>query len=642
MRADRRIEGGKIAVAVFLAWIAHSGSGCSQEFGASLSGMQLWEVGYWKTVALADFYGPNYKINKINPISLAGCRNGSFSGYVVVTSCSSPITGLKAKISDLADKKTGKKIPASQAKIRYPELAHNAPHKTWSPPYRFDRMLDEPPEEVKMVDLRGWRNWKPKNEGPIAMQPIWVTIRVPKDAAPGDYEGTLEIESDLNKVPPVAVKIRVADWTLPDPKEFRVTNFGQSSPESLALHYGVPRWSDKHFELIGKSLALMAEVNSRQAIVDLCIDFYGMGGSPETMVRWIRQPDGTFKHDFSIFDKYLDTVNKAIGKPVLLRLNCWGEWMKDTKTEEWKWNGPSKVTLLDPATGKTEPLEQPRADTPEFVAFWKPVLDEVRKKLEARGWFDVAAMGANSYCWGVSPKLVDAFHAIWPDGKWSYTAHNGTLGMHFKGSDGKVSMPCLHTDHIWGPGPSGKEPRGYKLLLKPRPNWHCFTFRGWRCEWELSRHRGIPEEEIRWGHDGVSDFGVDFFPVRGAGGRIYALGNGRGTGGPNCSTLAILSPGDDGPTVNERFEALREGMQIAEAIIFVQKGIDSGKLPPDLADRANKVLEERVKRLTDSFLPQPGSSGNLRFEESVYMEKAEERENELFAVAGEISKTLKK
>ena len=120
--------------------------------------------------------------------------------------------------------------------------------------------------------------------------------------------------------------------------------------------------------------------------------------------------------------------------------------------EKAKWSGPCRVSLLDPATGKVEPLDQPAADTPEFVAFWKPVLDEVRSKIEARGWFDVTAVGANSYCWGVGPELVDAYAKIWPDGKWSYTGHNGSLGGRFRGTDKSLSMPCFHADVIWGLG----------------------------------------------------------------------------------------------------------------------------------------------------------------------------------------------
>ena len=601
-------------------------------------------------MSISDYYGPNYKMNELKPIGLAGTRNATVSGAVLLTYANGSIRNLKCTISDLTlvgDEKV--KLPATIAEIRYPKLGD--PQETWMPTYRFDCMMDKAPDEVAIVDPyqvhappeKG--NKKPKFDQPTAMQPVWVTVHVPRDAAPGDYEAKLMIRADKMAADPVVVpvQLKVAGWVAPDAKDFRVTNMGQSSPESLARHYNVTRWSDKHFELMGKSMALMAQVGSRQAIVDLCIDFYGVGGVPETMVRWIRQSDGSYTHDYTVLDKYLDTVAKYMGKPKLLRVNCWMEWARSRVNprpdEKAKWGPACRVSLLDPATGKIEPLDQPGADTTEFMKFWKPVLKEVRKKIEARGWFDATAMGANSYCWGVSPQLVDTLLWIWPDGKWSYTAHNGTLGGRFAGSEKGTFQTCLHADVIWGLGPL--RPRGYQALLKPRPGYYCFTHRGWRCTWDLPAQRRIPEEEIMRSHDGVSDFGADFFPVRGPGGRPYELGNGRGTGGPNCSTLALLSAGPDGPMGNERYEAFREGMQIAEAILFIQKGIDSGSLPAEVAERANGVLDERAKRMIAAHVP-VDKQGHTRWDSDIHFENALQRENELFAVAAEVANAAKK
>ncbi len=642
MRASRAV------IALLVAMIAGQTSTEAQDF--DMGGVQAWNLGYWETVSVGDYYGPNYGVNRLKPTLLAGTRNGVFSGAVLVTNSNGAISNLNCTMTELTlegDEKT--RLPANCVQIRYPELAD--PLVSWMPPYRFDRMMPGAPEEVEIINPYHVKapptkaTGKPKFDQPIAMQPVWLTVRVPRDAAPGDYEGKLLIRADRMAMDPVVVPVRlsVAGWVLPDPKGFRVTNFGQSSPESLARHYNVPRWSEKHFDLMGQSMALMAEVNSRQAIIDLCLDFYGVGGVPETMVRWIRQPDGSFTYDFTVLDKYLDTVARRMGKPTLLRVNCWMEWARSHENpkpdEKPKWSGPCRVSLFDPATGKVEPLEQPRADTPEFYAFWKPVLDEVRKRIEARGWFDVTAIGANSYCWGVSPQLVDVLARIWPDGQWSYTAHNGRLGGRFAGSEKSVSMSCFHSDVIWGLGKL--KPRGYQSLLKARPGYHCFTFRGWRCTWDLPAQRRIAEEEIMRSHDGVSDFGVDFFPIKDGRGRPFYLGNGRGTGGPNCSTLALLAAGPDGPMGNERFEAFREGVQIAEAILFIQKAIDGGGLPTDLAGRANALLDERATRFIAAHVP-ISREGHTRWDSAIHFDKAVQRENELFAMAAQVANAMKK
>jgi len=96
---------------------------------------------------------------------------------------------------------------------------------------------------------------------------------------------------------------------------------------------------------------------------------------------------------------------------------------------------------------------------------------------------------------------------------------------------------------------------------------------------------------------------VDFFPVKKAqGSGYYRVGNGRGTGGPNDGTLAWLAPGADGPIATERFEMLREGVQIGEVILFLEKALLESKIGGDLAQRVNRHLDARGEALVRSWL----------------------------------------
>ena len=220
------------------------------------------------------------------------------------------------------------------------------------------------------------------------------------------------------------------------------------------------------------------------------------------------------------------------------------------------------------------------------------MLDEVRKKVEARGWWDVTAIGWNSYCYPPIPEVVSMYKKIWSDGVWSYTAHNGTLGMRFNAEEKGVTMPARQVDSVWTLGPL--KPRNGRELLKPRPNIWCFTWRTQMRDYsDLVLLRKVPEDEILRAQDGVSDFGADLFPVKDDRGRYRELGNGRGTGGPGCSTLAMLAPGPDGPLPTERFEMLREGTELGEAMLYLEKLLMENKISGDLAERANRCLDER-------------------------------------------------
>lgn len=47
-------------------------------------------------------------------------------------------------------------------------------------------------------------------------QPVWVTVRVPKDTAPGKYNGTITIHADQNSDVAVPIELEVYPFTLPD------------------------------------------------------------------------------------------------------------------------------------------------------------------------------------------------------------------------------------------------------------------------------------------------------------------------------------------------------------------------------------------------------------------------------------------
>ena len=102
----------------------------------------------------------------------------------------------------------------------------------------------------------------------------------------------------------------------------------------------------------------------------------------------------------------------------------------------------------------------------------------------------------------------------------------------------------------------------------------------------------------------------------------------------------LLGPGETGAVATERFEAFREGVQICEAILAIQKGIDSGKLPADLAAKANALLDDRSKRLMDS-IKLADKSGAVKFDPPTFAENAEPRENDLFALAADVAKVVK-
>jgi hypothetical protein len=545
-------------------------------------GIQVWNVPAFGTVSASDYADPG----EVGPIQFSAAKNSVFSGRLVVSS-DAPIKGLKATVGDLKDAKGGGTLPASIVRVRYAEPA--TPDKTWAPAGRFDGLVDAIPAEVPVTT--------PKGAPGGAVASLWFTARVPKDAKPGKYEGTVTVSADGLPAKAVPFKLSVSDWTMPDPKDFRQHHLIFLSQEAVAKHYGVELWSEKHMALMGKSMELLAEINSREVPMNLGINFYGGNkggadsGNAESMVRWVKQADGSFKYDFTVFDKYCDLVAKHCGKPFPMRLNCWGTQDKDGKNA-----CVTDVTVVE--NGKLGTMEQPPFGTEESYKFWKPVVDEALKKVKERGWLDVTAFGHSSYCWPATAPVVTIAKKLWPEGVWAYTAHNGTLGGAFNGTDKSVTMPVKFSVCVWTEGQL--TPRGYSALLKPRPSIWVNTARG--RHWDNSPVmiiRNLPEEMIMRGMDGVGDFGSDLFPIKkDKGNGYYCLGNGRGTGGPNDAERCILAPGPDGAVATERFENFREGTQIGEGILFLEKAIQEKKISGELEIKVNKYLTERGEVFT--------------------------------------------
>jgi len=557
------------------------------------TGIRVWNCAPYDTVSVFDYGDP---CESLRPVAIHAARNSVFSGRLMVSS-DQTIKGLKATVSDLAfvgpslvegrggtpasggPTGSGAMLPASVVQVRYavPVVTGAPPAnasdsfkmsggKSYVAPHRFDGLLDAIPAEIPVSqapspteDFRGRVERKAFIPGAVA--PLWFTVRVPREAKPGMYEGRVTISAQGLPATNVPLRVRVSDWTLSDPKDFRMHNFALNEPPVVAGLYGVPLWSDRHFELQGRSQALMAEAGSRQFCANLC----PIGTGPEGLVRWIKQPDGSFKHDFSAFDKYLDMVAKSVGKPFPLLLNCWAEGAPGQVAPVW-------FTLLDPATGKISRMKQPDLESEEAVALWKPVFDEVLKKIKARGWLDVTALGWVAYQNGPTEDVVALAKQLWPDAVWGVLAHNMSR-------DWKGKVRYARTVYSYG-FPSV---RGYRELLQPQDVILCNTYRwNWDDSTPLNDQRRVGEDIIMSGRDGISDFGVngDGSPV------TYPSG-------PAQTQMAMLYPGPDGPVATERFEMFREGVELAEALIFIERAIQEKKLSPELQQKAEKALEAR-------------------------------------------------
>jgi hypothetical protein len=628
------------------------------------------EFEVWNSDLVASDYDLDYgdPNEQVATIRISGARNGTFSGKVVAGSAKA-IRGLKATTGELVNS-TGGTIAASRVQVRYGFPWGNELNEGHDPyPYAAQAGMlggleSEAPAEVpvrqKYVLPKG--GLKPVFG---AVAPVWVTVQVPKDAKAGTYTGAVTISAEGEKAVRVPVQLKVADWTLPNPEDYRTMVEMLQSPDTLAMEYKTPLWSDRHWQLLAESFKLMAPSGSRFLYIPLIAETNF--GYSESMVRWIKKGAG-YEYDFSVMDKYLDTAAKNLGTPKVVVLYLWDVYMlqKVSKTndsgaedrifkslEEKKavrGQGPI-VTVLDPKTGQTENVTLPRYGEAGSKETWQPLLDEVRRHLAARGLEKTMMLGMLTDAWPTKAE-VEFFAGLSPGTPWVIHSHGGNQFEIY--GVAKVGYQV----GVWGiTCPGEKSLMGWKRAEQVNRYCRMGEFDGF----PNSMWRNLADFCISGDQRGVGRLGAEFWPVlrdkKGQrAGRIYErypFSNWR-----NLDIYtSLFAPGAQGPAATQHYVLLVEGVQECEARIVVERALGDpaqrSRLGEELAGRCQAALDERLHDTELDFCMMinrfngddpggvgstfgPGVPGHIWNIASGW----EERTEALFALAGEVERKL--
>jgi hypothetical protein len=576
-------------------------------------GLQVYNSDLMMSDFDMDWGDPN---EPLRPVRIVAPRNGAFSGKVVVAA-PEPIRALKATAADLTGP-DGATIPAHAVRLRY-AIPHGSefqltPYSRQLPLYPrspevLSALIDQPLDEFPVPDkpAPGRPPAEPVFAEPVlgAVVPVWITVNVPADATPGLYKGHLRIVARNAQPVSVPVEVNVAPWTLPDTQNFRTWVDLVQSPDTLAEHYQTPLWSDDHWRMIARSFRLAGDAGSRMLYIPLIAQTNL--GHEQSMVRWIRKTDGSYDHDLSVLDRYLDTAVREMGEPKIVVLWVWEIYMMKSETarRDHLWleqaaearkdllgKGPL-VTVLDPATGTTSTEHLPSYEAPASKALWKPVLDKVMDRLKARGLDHAVMLGMLSDQRPTQAEIA-FFNDLHNDIPWALHGHFGVrAGARFH-NIARVEYQAL----VWSVHHSGHG----SLHGWNRPNLVT----------HYDRDRSLnPKTPILWYHlaetaitgdqRGIGRLGADFWPV-------FHDRRGNRTGHiwqryihSSWRNLDLhsycLAPGPVGPVASSRYELLREGVQHCEARIVIEEALlrDElrAKLGDELAKRCHDVLLRR-------------------------------------------------
>ena len=545
-------------------------------------------------------------------IRIVGARNGTFSGKVLVKS-SAALKGLRGSVSGL--KAPGSEISGRDVRVRYAVSWDGSWRR--NRPHGLDILLESPPESVAVSKKVG------------ALAAVWVTVRVPREAKPGVYKGILTVEAaglapstgSGQASTTVPIELTVTDWTVPEARDFTTWVGMIQSPDSLAMEYKVPLWSEAHWKLIDRSFSYMKALGCRNVFIPLLArtNF----GNSESMVRWVKTADGTYDYDFTIMDRYLDVAEKHLGKPKMVTFQAWELYLSPRSLTRSLWKtGPTKgareallgkgprVTVLDPKTGKTEMAYLPRYGAPGSKAQWQPLFDEIHKRMKARGLEKTMMLGMVSDL--LPSKAAVAFLDEVSGGlPWASHAHPGRV----------KDKPAVGNKLLYGIADVGYEAHVYNLDYQVNPDkgrqygWRKpqlevrFARNGWPNYSSALQLRLLPAFNITGGQRGMGRLSADvWYVIRDKRGRRagavyhrYPEINWRNLDIENW----MLAPGREGPIATARLENLREGLQVCEARIAIERALldpsQKTRLGDALARQCENLLNERQRAMWRSI-----------------------------------------
>ncbi len=198
---------------------------------------------------------------------------------------------------------------------------------------------------------------------PGRYQAVYLTIRIPEDALPGDYEGAVVFRSDQgNGTLPLALSI--APLTLPDERHLMVTEWF-STGRFRQFHGVESSDSDAFYQMLGVYARNMAD--HRQNVFRVPLD----------LISTRRDADGKLQFDFAGFDKWAQ-VFWSTGRMDLLetgfvaRFRAGGWSSQEIVLRDFR--------VHDEPTGKTATMSG-REFLPQFL----PALEQ---HLRERGWLE--------------------------------------------------------------------------------------------------------------------------------------------------------------------------------------------------------------------------------------------------------------
>ena len=295
-------------------------------------------------------------------------------------------------------------------------------------------------------------------------RPMWLDIRVPQDAKPGTYKGMLSVTFDGQTLS-LPLSLQVCSRVLPAPSEWSFHLDLWQNPYAVARYFNVPLWSQEHFDRMRPIMKLLADAGEK--VITCSIIQHPWNSQTydpfESMIAKMRQIDGTWKYDYTVFDRWVQfMMDLGIDK----QIDCY-------TLVPWHY----VFDYYDCATNSTKQVKcEPKQQA--YRELILPFLKDFAAHLKAKGWFDRT-------CIAMDERPMDQLQAAWEvvreadpgyriEGAMNYKV--GETGLIDQMHDISISYDDAHVpvDYLNARRANGQKTTFYTCCGPDRPN--TFTF----------------------------------------------------------------------------------------------------------------------------------------------------------------------
>jgi Glycoside hydrolase 123, catalytic domain/Glycoside hydrolase 123 N-terminal domain len=159
------------------------------------------------------------------------------------------------------------------------------------------------PEDEVIGEAPGWYP-DPLLDFPVNVpakrtQPLWVSVAVPDDAAPGIYRGVLVVRAGERTLARRALRVKVVEAVVPAARTLKMTNWFTVGDKASKQFYGIDQFSPEWWTLVANIGRVMA-AHRQNMVITPVMDLVTPRAEGDKLV-----------YDFANFDRWVETFKQA-------------------------------------------------------------------------------------------------------------------------------------------------------------------------------------------------------------------------------------------------------------------------------------------------------------------------------------------